>query len=64
MGMGLIQSVEDLRRKDLNDLPQGRGNSASRLILKLTEASTLPQVSSLVAYPEDFGLVSLHNCAS
>ena len=53
--VGLIQSVEGLKRK--TDILWGRGNSARRLPV----TSALSWVSSLPACPADFGLTSLYN---
>lgn len=57
MGMGLILSVEGLKRKQ-TEIPQGRGNSTFGLSLDLSCNINSLQISSLVAYPEDFGFTS------
>ena len=61
MWVGLVQSVEGLNRPK-TDVPWTRRNSASRLPLDLSCKS--PCISSLLAYPKEFGLDRLHNCVS
>ena len=61
MWVGLVQSVEGLKRKRLR-LPRGRGGSASQTAFRFeTATSTLPWVFSLLVCPADFRLARSHN---